>query len=268
MKKHLLIYGLLFMSYGLHCQDLSVISWNIESGGAKAEGINNSINTNWDLFKDVDVWGFSEVDAEKGWAYAIKDNLEQKSGKDFWFVVGNTGSSDRLMVVFDQDKYEMVDKYELYHINIGGSVRAPLVVQLKEKNGNKEFLFMVNHLYRTNPKARQQQAKELSKWVQDQSLPVVAVGDYNFDYSLKPDGKKGNTSFKHFIKGDHWIWVEPAIKVMTQCNTFYNSILDFVFVNDDAAGWLASSEVIVIPGDCPDSDETPDHRPVIAQFEF
>ena len=45
------------------------------------------------------------------------------------------------------------------------------------------------------------------------------------------------------------------------------SILDFVFVANEAKKWKGESDVIVRPGDFPDTDKTSDHRPIIATFE-
>jgi|GEM_PF-5879224 len=45
-----------------------------------------------------------------------------------------------------------------------------------------------------------------------------------------------------------------------------DSILDFVFVANDAKNWSGKSNVVVRSGDFPDSDKTSDHRPVITSF--
>ena len=261
----LVLYLFFFNSFS---QDLNVISWNLESGGATINTITKLINDGKNShYKDVGVWGFSEV-KDISWAYAIKDQLESSSGNDHWFELGNTGGADRLMVIFDKTKYEKLDNYELWEVNIGGRVRAPLVLKLRDKAKNEEFLFMVNHLYRSNADARNKQAKLLVEWVIEQDIPVIAVGDYNFDYSLRAGKPKGNKSFFTFTKKDNWIWIQPSTLIMSQCNTFYNSILDFIFLNDDAKKWTATSEIIVVPDDCPSDHTTPDHRPVKATFSF
>jgi len=69
-------------------------------------------------------------------------------------------------------------------INVGGNVRAPLVAQLRLKPAGPEFLFMVNHLYRSNTEWRHEQARLLNAWARSQTLPVIAVGDYNFDWDV------------------------------------------------------------------------------------
>ncbi len=268
MKKIILAFIFISVYSYSFSQDLSVISWNLESGGSSIKKITQLLNDGKNSeYKNIGIWGFSEV-KDINWAFAIKDQLIEDTGNDHWFEIGNTGGADKLMIVFDKTKFEMLDKYELTEINIGGRVRAPLVIKLKDVNNGIEFIFMVNHLYRSNNEARNKQSELLVEWVKEQDIPVIAVGDYNFDYSLKPNKPKGNTSFFTFTQNNHWVWVEPSIKVMTQCNTYYNSILDFIFLNDDAASWNASSEIIVVDNDCPSDHTTPDHRPIKAEITY
>ena len=40
----------------------------------------------------------------------------------------------------------------------------------------------VNHLARGNAELRQEQAKALRLWAADQELPIIGIGDYNFDF--------------------------------------------------------------------------------------
>ncbi|HEU4871815.1 MAG TPA: hypothetical protein VFT44_01865 [Pyrinomonadaceae bacterium] len=39
-------------------------------------------------------------------------------------------------------------------------------------------------------------------------------------------------------------------------------------MSSPASSWAGSSEIIVVPGDCPDDNLTSNHRPVIARFEM
>lgn len=50
---------------------------------------------------------------------------------------------------------------------------------------------MVNHLYRGSASGRHTQSKKLNQWARSQDVPVIAVGDYNFDCDyLWPDPKE------------------------------------------------------------------------------
>src|SRR5690606_3516820 len=131
-----------------------------------------------------------------------------------------------------------------------------------------EFIVMVNHLHRSNPGIRHRQAQALNAWAAEQTLPVIAIGDYNFDYNL-PSGISRDAGFDLMTADGHWVWVQPAALVTTQCSGWpcqYNSVLDFVFVAGPAQAWPVWSEIVVEANDFPDDLTTPDHRPVLAVF--
>ena len=106
-------------------------------------------------------------------------------------------------------------------------------------------------------------------WAREQTLPVIALGDYNFDYVFAD--KNGNEGFRQMMKDNVWRWIEPAEPI--DSNWFDNperpdgkddypgSILDFAFAAGPAKAWEAKCNVIVRPHDFPDDETTSDHRP-------
>jgi len=87
-----------------------------------------------------------------------------------------------LAFLYDQTKFEEIKHFEVREINFQNRYRAPLVVHLKDKVTETEFLVMNNHLARGKALVRQEQATQLVQWARIQLVPVVALGDYNFDY--------------------------------------------------------------------------------------
>lgn len=237
----------------------SIISWNVESGGANQKEIAKTLKSLISDHGKIHLWGFSEVQNQQ-WAHSFQEAL----GNDYRYEIGSTGRSDRLAIIYDKNQFKQLGHMiELHEMNPEGRVRSPLAVKLKDRSTGLEFLFMVNHLYRSNAAARQKQAQQLNTWIQTQDIPVIAVGDYNFDYDIP--SKKGNKAFNLFTRNNHFTWIKPTELIRTQCNPKYNSLLDFIFVNDDALIWPnMSSKVIIREGDCPDDDNTSDHRPVFA----
>ena len=259
------LYLLLLTSY-LTAQDFEVVSWNIQSDGSKKDTIAKQL-TDKDITgetwgSDVELWGFSEV-KNVSTAFAIKHAL----GKDhYWFILGETGGADKLMAIFNTEKFELLDYFELHSVNFTGTYRAPLVLHLRHKQSGKDFYFMVNHLARTNANVRRAQVKKLVSWIAEQTIPIIAVGDYNFDYRI--DGGYGNQSYKMFMKKGVMQWKHPENMLMTQCAKKYNSILDFIFTRDIAGIRHKKSKIISWQGDCPDDQNTSDHRPIIGYFTF
>ena len=100
------------------------------------------------------------------------------------------------------------------------------------------------------------------------TLPVIAIGDYNFDYVFATG--QGNAAFDIFMQDDVLTWVEPEELIDSNwydgnadgLDDYPGSVLDFAFVANDAKKWNPKAKVIVREGDFPDSDQTSDHRPM------
>ena len=240
---------------------LTVVNWNVESGGAQVGTITQRIRA----FQGVDLWGFEEV-LDSTWAQSFEVAAEVGENADFRRVLGTTGGEDRLLVLYNSARFDLLGTQELMQLNIGGHVRAPLIARLRDRQTGTEFLFMVNHLYRSNTQARRDQARGLNQWAQSQTLPVIAVGDYNFDWSVVGGDTQHDAGFDLMTQGGAFTWVRPATLVRSECAPQYDSVLDFAFVTAPARAWPATSEIVVAPGDCPDGPTKPDHRPVRTVF--
>ena len=243
--------------------DYRILSWNVESEGADSDVIATQLkelNTNdhYDVLTLVEVM---PADLKK-FRYAL--------GKHYKYAYSKSGRNDRLEILYNEDKFELVRHFELKEINILNRYRAPLVAHLKDRSNGTEFLVMVNHLARGKAEIRQQQASMLVEWARDQTLPVFALGDYNFDFVFST--RKGNRGFVNMMRDNIWRWVEPGELIDT--NWYDNprepdgkddhpeSILDFVFLAGPAKTWETASNVIVRDGDFPDDETTSDHRPL------
>jgi hypothetical protein len=239
---------------------LTIMSWNVESGGSDAVTIAGQIAA----FDGVALWGLSEVNGDDD-ALLYETGAEVGEAATFARVTGTTGGGDRLVALYDDDRFDLLGSGKLDETNVGGNVRASLVVTLEETASGLQFLFMVNHLYRTNDDGRHTQATLLNEWASNQTLPVIAVGDYNFDWDVTTEAH--DLGYDIMVVDDVWEWLKPVALVTTQCSGWpcgFNSVLDFVFVAGAARDWQATSEIVVREGDFPDDTTTSDHRPVKA----
>jgi hypothetical protein len=251
-------------SSSTHAEQLTVMSWNVESGGADAVTISGQIAA----FDGIDLWGFSEVNGD-GDALLYENGAEVGESADFARVTGSTGGADRLVVLYDDDRFDLLGSDELEEINVGGNVRASLVVTLAETASDLQFIFMVNHLYRSDESGRHTQASLLNQWAANQTLPIVATGDYNFDWDIATEAH--DLGYDLMTTNGVWEWIKPATLVTTQCSGWpcgFDSVLDFVFAAGEARDWQATSEIMVRDGDFPDDGTTSDHRPVRAVFDL
>ncbi len=226
----------------------------------------------------IHLWGLSEVHNADALDEFERGAEEGENGANFESILGRTGGGDRLAVLFDTAVFQVVGQpFDLRdETQLSGGLRASLVVRLRTIAGGKEFLFVVNHLKRggAQNETRLQQAKNLNTWARGQQLPIIAVGDFNFDY----DPELGHLGQPHrdggfdaLTKDDVFQWIQPQRLVKTQASDDFNSVLDFVFIAKAPFGWTGQSRILEREGDQAaveedfedDADNT-DHRPVDA----
>ena len=211
---------------------------------------------------EVILWGLEEVMNQDD-----LDQFTQAMGSNFTSVLGETGGQDRLAIAYDQSQLELVGS--INNLSGSGGSRNPLVGKFKLLANGTEFLFMVNHFNRREEERRNQQADFVRNWSNQQSLPTIIVGDFNFDFDL--DERRGNTAFNKLNQDNILKWIQPDCLasnncLSTQCNPNFNSILDAVFVGGTAKNWSASSSIV--PFDCSkDATGFPDHRIVKAELK-
>lgn len=242
-------------------EKLRFVGWNAEANFNGADP--TVIAERMAFIPDVDVWGFCEV-RNSNWADELEHGAHLGSGDPFDHVLGTTGGGIKLLVIFNTDKFDRVGDQELHDINEGNH-RAPLVVKLRLKSTGDELLVMVNHLARGNASLRRQQATKLNQWASQQPLPVIALGDYNFDWHYRHGESDHDEGYDNMVAGGVFQWVRPKILIRTQSSHF-DGVLDFVFTANLPTTWQASAIILREPGDFPDNDSTPDHRPMVATF--
>jgi endonuclease/exonuclease/phosphatase (EEP) superfamily protein YafD len=243
---------------------ITVSGWNVGLDDADVDTIAARIAA----FDGVDLWGITEVNRTDAVA-DLEMASEQGEVGDFAAVLGPSGGGMRLVALYDDTRFDLLEWYELEEINTTGNARAPLVLYLQDTLSDQKFLFMVNHLYRSREEERHKQAQLLNEWAAGKALPAIAVGDYNFDWDVQMGERIHDLGYDLMTEGGAWEWVRPAQLVTTQCSGWpcrYESVLDFVFAAGPAREWRAESEIVVAPGDFPDDDTTSDHRPVVARF--
>lgn len=248
----------LSLAMTVQAAELRVIGFNVEAGW-KPDADLETIVRQVEALPPTDLWGFSEVTA-RGWP----ERLKEAAGPRFDMVLGST-SEDRLLAVFDSDKLTLLKSFELKHLQFGRRARPPLVLHLRFNATGIEFLFMVNHLHRRAKDKRSQQARGLNIWASGQTLPIIAVGDYNFDWNIPPNPAYRDRGYDLMTADDVFAWVRPDVLIKTHCGKMYNSVLDFVFVANAAKNWPRESRIL---DGCPDTPSTSDHRPVELTIEI
>ena len=144
------------------------------------------------------------------------------------------------------------------------TVPRPLRLLYFIESSGEEFIFMVNHLARGDANLRQRQASGLKSWAESQTLPIVAVGDYNFDYDI--DEGLGNPAFDSLQVDNVWAWIRPERLNKTQFSSRFYSVLDFIFIANEPPNCTVDSSILTNGFPSQDDGRRSDHRPVEARI--
>ncbi|MDF1816205.1 MAG: endonuclease/exonuclease/phosphatase family protein, partial [Verrucomicrobiales bacterium] len=257
-------------------QDISIriAGWNMESGDSDSGFLKNQLGEK----EGIAIWGLSEV-MNSSVLKSFEQGAEIGEQGDFERILGTSGGSDRLGILFDTSRVELLDTFELHEMQEGNpDHRAALVAKFKGKITGQEFFFLVNHLARGNRQMRLRQAVFLNRWAAEEmnrsGLPLVVVGDFNMDLDLNGglfDPDKRDPAYDAMIAGGIWRHLAPENMVKTQASDSFNTILDFVFVSNPPVGWTGVSRILGRAGDdianlvdFDDDSQATDHRPVDA----
>ena len=248
-------------------EQITVIGWNAESGDANPDTVANGIAR----IDGCDIWGMVEV-LNSTWADQFERAAENGENANFKHVLGTTGSNSRdlMQIIYDSSRFELVQNFELPRINVTGTVRAPLVAHFRIRTSGDEFLFMVNHLYRSREFRRHEQARLLNLWASEQTLPIIAVCDYNFDWDVHVGDNVHDMGYDEMVSHGHFNWIRPRNLKKTQASPRFHSVLDFIFLGGNTWTWRAESRILARDASdteddiLNDNDQTSDHRPVRA----
>src|SRR5688572_23514501 len=140
-------------------EELRILAWNVESGTPRpddpSEGSDpETIAGQLTQLADYDLVGLSEV--RPAAAKQFVDALSAGAGETFLSVNTATGMDDRLVLVWNSKRLQLLESYELHRfgdwmlnsLDDKGNWRhrSPLLGHFRDRDTGAEFLGMVNHL--------------------------------------------------------------------------------------------------------------------------
>jgi hypothetical protein len=242
---------------GLHAAPLTMVGFNVESGDASDLVIGLQLKKSG----GIDIWGLADVWPEGGWVEAMHEAAQAAEGFAYGVLVGETGGSDRLMLLYRSDRLEMLGHDELLAARIDAREPAPLTAHLRLADGT-ELLVVLMRLADSD-KRRRAQTGVIADWAARQDLPVVALGTLFFGLA---ESEGPDPDMQQFLDASGWAWLRPADSRETSCERG-GRVDDFVLVGGAAADWQGRAEVMFPQNNyCPDNGRTSSHRPVLARF--
>ena len=272
VRSVLTIAGALLCLTTASAEEYRAIFWNLESGDSDAKTLATQVVAKG----EVDFWGFSEVQNQ-----AVVDTIEQALEKanptsDYISKLSEDGAGDRLAILYRSDRLTAVpysgtaavddiggNFFEVDSINVGGTIRPALAVQLTAETGDV-VVVLVNHWKCCGDEERRKlQAIQMNAFaIQTPGIPIVAGGDFNIPLN------SGSSTQEAFVQLSHiWEYRQPQPDAGTHHG---GSVLDAVFVTNRVPGWESSATILERDGNSPattrtfsDNASQTDHRPLL-----
>ena len=117
--------------------EITLFSWNVESEGSDPKVIAKQLSE----MNRYDVYGLCEVLPE---AIELYTNA---LGSDYRTIASRSGYNDRLQIIYNAKKYELLERLELQEINFEYRYRSPLVARLRDKaTGSNSWFLTITSL--------------------------------------------------------------------------------------------------------------------------
>lgn len=259
MFKPLMLAIGLFLATTAAAGTLAVVGFNVDSDDASDDFIAAQLRKS----EGIDIWGLSEVWQKRDWPETLRAGAEQGAGIEYGSVLGATGASNRMLILYRRDRLELLATEEIMEARATERHAAPLAAHFRSADG-PEFMFVVVN-FSEQAARREAQSAGLAAWAATQALPLIAVGSFNFE--LDEDGE-GDAGFDSLLAASGWSWLRPEPNIGTWCGD-RGRIADNVLLGGDARAWRADASVMYPQNNyCPDSVRSSDHRPVLARFAF
>ena len=261
-------------------EEYRAVFWNMHSGNSNAALLGGQMAAK----DNIDFWGLSEVENQAAVDTFVAALSAEHPDAEFASKISEDGGADRLAIIYRSDRLTSVpysgsatvddigdNFFEVDTINVGGTVRPALGLQLQAASGQMTVV-LVNHWKccdgASNRGRREQQATQMNSFaILTPGMPIVSGGDFN----IPLDGR-GQTDDAFLTLMQVWEYREPQ---QQNVGTFRSgSILDAVFVANRVQSWDSSTSILRRDGNTvattrtfSDDNQTTDHRPLLLVLE-
>lgn len=216
-----------------------LVAWNINSGvDAEPQADLDAIRHHIARYPDVQLFALSEV--HPTWAVPLQRAAEE-SGRRFRTLMSEDGRQQRLALVVDTSRFDIVEWQELHRVDTDGRGRAPLAALLRDRATDLAMMVVVVHLRRGDAAARVREASVLAELLDELEYPTLLVGDFNFDCAAEQHPPRDCNEGWHALQESAEIrWRPHRGLAPTHCaRGRYFSVLDYVFTANEATRWDA-----------------------------
>ena len=107
MKYSIFLFLVFYFYTGFAQNDLSILSWNVESGGNDSSYIAQRLRE----LEGFDILGLSEVRSTEQNVYTSAAAFSENA--TFNSILGQSGGADRLLIIYNDDRFDLLNQNEL-----------------------------------------------------------------------------------------------------------------------------------------------------------
>ncbi len=231
-------------------EPITMMAWNLNSGVHFGQHDRQLpfITSQLSAPNPVDVYAFTEV--QPNWMNAL-DNAADASGTPFGLVQTRAGRNQRIAVLFNEDRFELLGANEMTGVAYNENHRNPMAVTLFDRESGTRFEVVAVHLARGNGGRREVETDRIAERLRRAQDPVVLLGDLNFDCppGRSPEGCD-RAPYNNLVSGGGLTWVRPDVEGTTTCNPRYSDMLDLAFAGRGAELWGLRAAILDAPRFC------------------
>jgi hypothetical protein len=190
----------------------------------------------------------------------------------FAAINGKSGGSSRLQILYDPGRIEQIrlpESGSFEGVRVGDvKGETPLRALFRDKASGVAFWLINVHLASANAAIRNKQAAELREWARSATLPIVAIGNFDFNHDFHQGN--GGSGLDSLLLDSPWKRVLPesradrgraadGIGVLTG---EAGLLTEFALVGNSARQWQSSAAFISGDGAFPEIEITAAHLPV------
>lgn len=241
-------------------KNYSILYWNIEFSDIDPVSVSNQLIG----LGRYDLVALSGTTKSMVYEQAMARNWPNRFG----FIHGMTKKNDSSVVFYDKKRFNLVESSEVAAVaSVNESQHAPFCVRLNEYLGAQDLAVVMNTIASGDMDFQENQAAALREWARGQSMPLIALGQCDFDYERQ--AQRGNACFHAFIRDGVWEWVKPVELSVAKghgkkkgIEGYFDIGQEFSFVGGAARDWSAEFRPAVRWRDFSGDKKTGEHRPV------
>lgn len=249
----------------------SLLIWNINGGvGAVAASEPEAVLSRLASHPQTGSQLVALAEVRPEWADRLREAVGARGSAPWESLLGSRGGDQRLLALWDPQRFEAESTAERGDLVPDGAGRAPLVLHMRDRLTAVRFVWVVVHLRALDGAARAAELTALRQWREGIRDPVLITGDFNVDCPPSVTGEGCEPAWQTLLAGPPSLLAFPNdADVGSLCETTADAgLLDFALIDARLAQQAPVRSAEILDGETWCAPEMGDgaHRPVRVRF--